>query len=775
MKYCFLKYPLLLASLMTFSFAVAQTAPFRPIILDFSYQGGFYDQPIELELICPGATIYYSLDGNLPDAETNVYSKPIRIDSTTVVRAIAHLADGRKSSTHSHTYFINEPETSFPVISISISPKVLFDPEKGLYMAGQHIQDSLLRMPGANFWSRDEVQANCEIFESDKRCVHRSPSGFRLFGGISRTFPQKSMTIVARKEYGEKRIDYPILGPNAPSSFKFLVLRNSGSDFGKTHFRDAFMTSLLDGWDIETQAYRPAQVYINGAYWGIYNMREKVNRYFLNSHFPIDKDSIDLIEHRMSLKRGSVIHYRGLLDFLQRNSLESDENYRIVQSMMDVDNFMNYQIAQIYFDNRDAGGNIKFWRPQTPEGIWRWILYDTDWGFGLHYSNAYAFNTLAFHTKPDGPAWPNPPWSTFLLRSLLANKEFKTTFIQRFADHLNTTFRPKRVLAHIDYFEDLLEPEIDRHLERWRLSKSVWRKHIERMRTFAKVRPFYMRRFLSEMFHTGPTGDIEITARGGGKVWINGHEQLQDQTIRGEYFQHLPLKLEAEPLLGYRFVHWDIDGSELSDRFLEIYPDEKAQKLVAVFESFRHPLEGKVLFNEINPNGKFSGDWVEIYNNSDQVVQMKDWIMVDLKRHRFEFPDFPLNPKSYLIVCKDTLSFQNHYPDQYNYLGNLNFGVNKRREMLRLFSNDGAAIDSFYYHIPAMDSIFSVALLLPSLDNTDFENWEIYPGSGTPNSANPYFFKSKIQPQQALWMRIGAAIGFFLVSIFFIWLYRQKT
>ena len=121
------------------------------------------------------------------------------------------------------------------------------------------------------------------------------------------------------------------------------------------------MTSLVEDWDIEKQDYRPAHVYINGKYWGIYNIREKVNRYFVDTYHDIDKDSIDLIEHRMSLKRGGLNDYKSMLAFFQQRDMAETINYEYIQSKMELENFMDFQIAQIYFNNKDAGGNIKFW------------------------------------------------------------------------------------------------------------------------------------------------------------------------------------------------------------------------------------------------------------------------------------------------------------------------------------------------------------------------------------------------------------------------------
>ncbi|NUO02983.1 MAG: CotH kinase family protein, partial [Saprospiraceae bacterium] len=349
--------------------------------LDFSVPGGFYNSTLEVALSSPGAEIYYSLDGSMPTQRSQRYQKPIAIRRTTVLRAVAYRGDTR-SRFAGQTYFIGEPQSTFPVISLAVTPALLFDAQRGLFMQGS-IVDSLWNKPNANFWTRREVPMHVEFFETDGSCVYNSLSGMRLFGGMSRLFPQKSLAIIAREGYGEDRIRHPVFGKKGPKSFKSLVLRNSGSDWGKTHFRDAFMTSLLDGWDIEKQAYRPAQVYINGKYWGIYNLREKINRYFIASHSDVDKDSIDFLEHRNNLRRGSRQHYSRLLKYLAAHDLSIAENFSWVERQMDVDNFLNYQVAQIYFDNQDAGGNIKYWRPRTPTGRWRWILYDTDWGFSL--------------------------------------------------------------------------------------------------------------------------------------------------------------------------------------------------------------------------------------------------------------------------------------------------------------------------------------------------------------------------------------------------------
>lgn len=750
---------LLLASLLLF----AQKEV--PIDVEFQPNGGFFRESVEVQLSAPGGTIFYTLDGSTPTRRSEKYKKPLRIAKSTVLRAVAY-HNGKPGKLYAHTYFVREPETNFPVISLGIAPSLLFDPVKGLFMAGNRVENDDWKKPGANFWTRQEIPMQVEIFESDGRCVHNSLSGFRLFGGMSRLFPQKSMTIVARERYGAKKIDYPIFGEKGEKDFKFLVLRNSGSDWGKSHFRDALMTGLLDDWDMEKQDCRPAHVYINGKYWGIYNIREKINRYFIADHSKgVDKDSIDLLEHNIIRRRGSSSHYRRMLDYIAKNSLREPANYAYIQSQMDVDNFMNYQIAQIFFDNQDAGGNIKYWRPRTPDGRWRWVMFDTDWGFGLHDGHAYKNNSLAFHTEPNGPSWPNPPWSTFLFRSLLENEAFQRQFVTRFADHLNTTFHPGRVERKIDELYQHLRPEMGRHLQRWRLSEEEWHTQVNVLRTFANERPYYTRLHLMDRFNTGGMRTLQVSVEGGGSVLVNNYVNVNGNLpFEGEYFENLPVKIKIVPHNGYRFVRWEGMEVPADMRELTLKLTEKVTSIKAVFEKYEHPLAGKVIINEISANNRQSGDWLELFNSSKEQVNLQGWILSDLK-NEFVFPNVDIAPNDYLVVCEDINKFYNVFPRAYNVVGGLNFGLNKHREKVELFASFGAVVDSVFYELPPTDSTFTLSLLLPSLDNSDLENWEVRYGEGSPNAPNPYFLVSSIRQRQKDWMQVGMAAGVFILCL----------
>ncbi len=738
----------------------------------FEPPAGNYPGPIvPVTLYAPGAdAIFYTTDGTTPSQRSNHYLGPIQLDETTVLRVVAY-RHGEASPLHGSTYFINEPATDLPVVSIGVKPSLLFHPDRGIFMQGSKALDSLWNKPGANFWTRREFPVHIEIFENDGRTVYNSLSGLRLFGGMSRLFPQKSMAIVARKRYGKSRIKHRIFGDAGPKSFKYLVLRNSGSDFGKSHFRDGLMTSLVRDWDMETQAFRPAHVYLNGEYWGIYNIREKINRYFLKSHFPeIDKDSVDIIEHYLTRKKGTKRNYQQLLRILRRYDPQDPAVWADIQTRMDVDNFMALQIAQIYFDNQDAGGNIRYWRPQAEDGRWRWILYDTDWGFGLHDDKAYRNNSLAFHTKPNGPSWPNPPWSTFILRKLLENEFFRQKFVNRFADHLNSSFAPDLVVARIDSMQDIYQSEIYRHHARWRLTNSNWHEQVDRMKEFAQKRPDYLRDYLARAFNTGPQRDFSLTVSKGGQVLMNDQKRVRTEGLEGVYFANYAIKVRAIPDYGHRFVRWVGLPPELNDLSREIYLDlelDRPYEIHAQFESFKDPLREHIVINEVCAKNNKTGDWLEIHNRSRKGINLDGWILTDLK-NEYRLPNIDLGPRDYLVICRDADRFRSIFPTAYNVIGGLPFGINKRKESLALYSHLGAAVDSVSYEIPPMDTAFSLSLLLPDLDNGDIENWEIRLGDGTPNRPNPYYVSSYVRQEQHDWLRIGLAIGVLVLGIFLL-------
>jgi len=529
----------------------------------FSAAGGWYKDGFQLSLSCPaeGAAIYYTLDGSEPSVKSARYSKPIAIKDRsgdpngisaiktserqvypegnvfkgTIVRARAFLGDGM-SRVVTNSYFVDKKGASrysFPVVSIAVDPADFFDEVKGIYVPGKIFRDqynsSLPEWERAGNYTQSgsewERPAYLEFFEPDGKRGMAQDIGIRIHGGATRTYPQKSLRLYARAKYkgGPKDFAYEVFpGLKSPVDgkpmikFRRLILRTSGNDSQYTMFRDAFMTSLVSELDLATQASRPSVVFVNGEYWGIHNFRERFDEFDVENTYKVDKDDVVILENDGVVdvgEEGDGKNYRDMISFLRASDIRDPAVYRRLDTMMDVGNFMDYQIAQIYFGNHDwPGNNLKFWRARTKEyipgkgygdGRWRWFLYDTDFGFSLYNGpQGYEHRTLELATRAGGADWPNPDWSTFIFRTLLKNEEFRAEFLKRFDSYLNTVFEPSRVKARLAQFQDAYEKEIAEHIARWRSPRGIgeWKQSIDVMRYFAEMRPAAIRAQLAQMF-----------------------------------------------------------------------------------------------------------------------------------------------------------------------------------------------------------------------------------------------------------------------------------
>ncbi|MCF8356652.1 MAG: CotH kinase family protein [Melioribacteraceae bacterium] len=719
----------------------------------FSIDGGFYNEPIFITIDNPALNgdIYITTNGAPPDISSEVYAGPIPISESKVIRARI-IEDGNlPSEIVTNSYFIDF-ETTLPVVSLSTEPGNFFDDEYGIYVMGDSAEPGFPYF-GANFWKDWERPIHFEIYENNGERAFKSDGGVKIYGAYSRGLPQKSLALFARGEYGYKEFDHQLF-PNMPiNSFQSFVLRNSGNDWEFTLFRDAMMQSLVDDIDLENLASRTAVVFLNGAYWGIHNIREKANEEYLASHNNIDADNIDLLENNGFVLEGDGEKYWELISYLETHNAAIDENYEYVKSLMDVDNFIDYELTEIFIDNQDwPGNNIKYWREKSGEGKWRWVLYDTDFGFGIFNPYAYENNTLEFALEPNGPEWPNPPWSTFLLRSLMNNDEFKTDFINRFSDLTNSIFKKEKIIAKIDSFKNVFLPEIERHISRWNgFNLSGWNNNIERMRDFAEQRPVKIRRHFINYFDLNGTAFIQLHTNLPNSGYIKLNKlAVTDFPWYGHYLSGVPVKIKAIPAPGYKFVEWEGDVESNSSE-IEIML-AISHNLTAVFE--KSDLDLGIVINEINYNSSSdfdTEDWVELYNPADTSVDLSGWIFKDEDdEHVFTMPSGRvISADNYLVLCRDTLLFTEKYSSVDNFTGDLNFGLSSGGELIRLFNPSGKIIDSLTYdnNSPWPEEPdgngHSLSLKNPWLDNAKPESWEASIGYGTPGEINDIFTEIK--------------------------------
>ncbi|MGB9865604.1 CotH kinase family protein [Fervidobacterium gondwanense] len=513
--------------LILFLFFLFSTLVFPKLVV--SHDAGFYDSEFYVSINSTlSGSVYYTLDGSEPvlgNPNTYTYTKPIHITERkdnklmyiptspiwkepsgelkkgTVLRII-EVVDGKVVDSTSRTYFVGIRHT-LPVVSIIVNPDDMFDYERGIYVPGK------LFDPNNPYWTGNYHQRGSEwertgvleYFENSK-LLYRTDIGIRIHGEFTRSFPIKSIRLYARNK--EKEFTYPFFGR---VGYKKLLLRNSGNDYEYTYMRDPVVQEVVKGLGFDTQDSYPVVHYINGEYRGILYLSEYYDQRFLQVKHKVNEKNTVIINYDLSIqdgKEGDQQSFLDLLEFVRNNDMRKDENYRVVSSMLDIDNFIDFKITEIISANTDwPGNNERMWRVLEKEnspfgdGKWRYMMYDMDLAFWEP-----SHNTLKVALYGD----PNVPWTmreeaTLLLRKLLENESFKNKFVQRFEYILNEVFKPERVENIISRYENMLEPEIELHAKRYGTPEpSFWKEEVGWLKNFMYERRKFIIAYFDEMF-----------------------------------------------------------------------------------------------------------------------------------------------------------------------------------------------------------------------------------------------------------------------------------
>ncbi len=657
----------------------------------FSISGGIYQESIQLELSTLGEKIYYTTNGKIPSSSSKRYSDTINLDKTTPIRAVAY-KNGKPGKIVTQTYLIGR-EYTMAVISITGNPDDFFSFDRGIYVKGC-CADSVPPYKRANFWKGWERRINIEFYEPTGELGFNQRVGVRIFGGFSKGLPMKSLAIISRKKYEKKTIKYPIFPNKEIKKYKSFVLRNSGSDFNNTQFRDALLTNLIEPLDVGIQAYRPAVVFINGSYWGIHNVREKINEYYLKSNAGANPDSVDIMKHRNDLLAGKRDHYLKMKKYINKTDFKDTAEILHLNTLMEIDNFINYNITEVYVGNRDAGGNIRFWRPQTPDGRWRWILFDTDISFGISGKTSYKRNTLNKMTIKHNEAWPDPAWSTLIIRNLLENDSIKNVYINRFADHLNTLFSAKTVNFKIDSIQNMLKDEMPYHFQKWRSSNiERWERNVQKMKDYASNRPYYVRQHLMDRFDLSDTITVSIQNQDPKAGYVQINSIRVDTSFEGVYFKDAAPSVEAKAKYGYEFLKWhEFDSVATTKLFLTesavLHPIFQKRKL--------SQYSSVVVLNEISTHQDstaIQGDWIEFYNTSNAMIDLSGWKVVS-GSNEFIFPDSSsIESNGYLLLSANYKEMALMVSGQVLNTP-LGFGLSSKKDNLLLMDSEDFIVDS---------------------------------------------------------------------------------
>jgi len=525
----------------------------------FKLAGGFYssNQTTGFNNPLSGDTIYYTANGAEPTRLSTRYTagQSISISATSMIRARTFSGNKLPSDISTMTYFIRERNFNLPVVSIVTEPKNLFDNTIGIYTVGTN------GIPGNGTdsptncnqpWDRP---ANVELFDvSGTTCLNQELD-ICLSGGWTRNMnPQKSLQINPKKKFGNNKLDYDVFSESKPGhKYKSIQFRSSGNDFYYSMMRDGFMHALVaNRMNMDYSAYKPAVCFMNGVYYGIQNLQERSSTDYVYSNYGLAEEEISLLDNAEML---SDPVFKQLSNYVNNNDITKADVYNQVSNMIDIDNFISYFLSEIYWNNTDwPHNNMKVWE-KLDGGKWRWILYDTDFGFDLYDDNGHYNNTLTY-TLGSG----NVP-ACVILNRLLLNNTFRNKFIDRFCIQLSSTFETQRVNQIMDSIANIISKEMVYHKAKW--GGNDFNNEIQRMKKFSNLRPDIMLGFISSYFlGSAVVKTIGISSNIDNASYIFNTENIIDNKINLKSFKNRQITLEPNPKIkGYTFNHWEIQNS----------------------------------------------------------------------------------------------------------------------------------------------------------------------------------------------------------------------
>ena len=441
-------------------------------------KSGLYNNSKGLEVSLKGnGKIYYTLDGSKPTTSSKVYSSPLNIKSTTVLRIMSKEDGKLPSAVNTYSYIINENH-KIAVMSFAINTSDLRNVNSHTSLNSSVIEPVNVEL----------LELNGDGFQID--------AGLKLFGGSTRSYKKKSYEIKFKKEFGDGHLNYKVFDTVDSSVYNSLVLRTGSQDEFASDYdqkiliKDIVATSLMhDYTKVDVQAYKPVALYINGDYWGLYFIREKVDETFVSNHYNVQttKSDTSILRIDGEVKTGTASKYKSMISFINNNSLAKQSNYEKIKEQVDIENLCDFWVAEIWANNYDIVNTRYFSNPNIDNGKWKFIYYDLDSAF--YNVKGYGFN---YYTRSQGIGYGY--FSTALLRNLMKNSEFKKTFLERLSYNLKNTWSTKNFSNKIDsVIKEISKEEIERNLKRWNeMSYSRFESNVSKVKNFAKERNSYI-------------------------------------------------------------------------------------------------------------------------------------------------------------------------------------------------------------------------------------------------------------------------------------------
>ncbi|MEX2484300.1 MAG: CotH kinase family protein, partial [Brumimicrobium sp.] len=663
----------------------------------------------------PEVDIYYTTNGNDPTFSDQVYDSPVNltngpavnnyssistnpslnfplpgynetrannrgwvppyspVNTVNVIKFQARKEGCVSSDVVARTYLIDQ-DHDLHVLSIQTDSSGFFSDENGIYVWGDDEKGNYNR---EGFSS--ERRSFVDFFNPDGNLVFSEQVGLRIGGGGSRHSTQKNLNVFIRGVYGNPYIENKIFQDSYIDRWKRLTFR-SGGHRPDCLPKDEFASALVDKLPVTHSKYHYASTYLNGEYWGIQAVKERMNSHYLAERYGLTKDSIVFLGSYGRVLDGTEqdsIEYAELMDFARNNDLNITQNYDSIKSQIDIENYKDYYISEIFLGNADwPNSNIKFWKKRNKtsgqsnighDGKWRWVLFDLDGSFGGTCNDVYVtFNTLNWALQDDGSF----DKYTVLFRNLIENEQFKTDFINRTCDLVNSSFKYEITGPKLQNIKNTIDLEIDNHINRWRYPSTSntltnrysevpntdqWEYLTAQMDTFLMQRPHYVRKHMYDEWGLSDSVRLSVNVdnQNMGKVKVSSiliDEYLEGVPSNiypwmGVYFSAIDIPLEAVPKKGYRFVEW-IETGVTDARIVVTLSSDSL--FTARFEPDPNYEELEpVVINEIQSSNQntFSDkadefdDWIELYNPNKKAVNLKGYYLTN----------DPSNPTKYLI------------------------------------------------------------------------------------------------------------------------------
>ena len=520
--------------LLVFSICLSFLAKAQNDTVLFSASGGFYEDVLQLELFNfnPQYHIRYTTNGNRPTAQSPCYSEPLLLnealyshsDIYTIQMSAEHLVyvpnsvqhciviraavfdenDSCVSGVATQSYFISAlgcDTHGLPVVSLCADSLDLFGYEQGILVPGVYYNPLDPEWSGNYYQSgRDwERLVNMEFYEPDNNTGINQLTGLRTHGGNARRGPQKGLKVYAREEYGAKRFRHKFFKSIPNNSFKHLVLKPFVDEWFWAGIENNICQRMARDVNVESLATRPAVLFLNGEYWGIYTVCERPDAHYIEDHFGYDDEEINLIGKWNGLsENGDNSGFLQMMAWLEDADLSDETNYEHLCSLIDIDCFIDYYCLELFIANADwPVNNMRCY--QFHDKKWRWIFYDGD--NGLQDMNFDVFENA---TSTLNPGWPNDLKSTLMFRRLLENPEFRARFQTRLATLMEGSFGYENTQGYLEAEATLVRAEVPYQAARFNRPGHIqqWEYLVAIQDNFLRNRVDNMKDRIADFFHS---------------------------------------------------------------------------------------------------------------------------------------------------------------------------------------------------------------------------------------------------------------------------------